>query len=60
MNNPKVGRNNLFNILRKHDMLTLRKKYNARTTNSLHNKNKDPTKYRLKKQQKTQLSYTTK
>jgi len=26
----------LFNILRKHNMLTLRKKYSSRTTNSLH------------------------
>ncbi len=32
----KVGRDTLFNILRKHQMLTLRKKYSARTTNSLH------------------------
>ena len=34
--NLKVGRDSLFNILRKHQMLTLRKKYTARTTNSLH------------------------
>ena len=34
--NLKVGRDSLFNILRKHQMLTLRKKYSARTTNSLH------------------------
>jgi len=32
----KVGRDTLFNVLRKHNMLTLRKKYSARTTNSLH------------------------
>jgi len=32
----KVGRDTLFNILRKHHMLTLRKKYSTRTTNSLH------------------------
>ncbi|MGB5362127.1 MAG: IS3 family transposase, partial [Aureibaculum sp.] len=32
----KVGRDTLFNILRKHQMLTLRKKYSARKTNSLH------------------------
>lgn len=32
----KVGRDTLFNILRKHNMLTLRKKYSTRTTNSLH------------------------
>ncbi|MDH5415293.1 MAG: IS3 family transposase, partial [Flavobacteriaceae bacterium] len=32
----KVGRDTLFNILRKHQMLTLRKKYSSRTTNSLH------------------------
>jgi len=32
----KVGRDTLFNILREHKMLTLRKKYSARTTNSLH------------------------
>ena len=31
-----VGRDTLFNILRKHNMLTLRKKYSSRTTNSLH------------------------
>ena len=34
--NLKVGRDILFNILRKHQMLTLRKKYSSRTTNSLH------------------------
>ena len=34
--NLKVGRDTLFNVLRKHQMLTLRKKYSARTTNSLH------------------------
>ena len=34
--NIKVGRDALFNVLRKHQMLTLRKKYSARTTNSLH------------------------
>ena len=34
--NLKVGRDTLFNILRKHHMLTLRKKYSTRTTNSLH------------------------
>jgi len=34
--NLKVGRDTLFNILRKHQMLTLRKKYSARTTNSHH------------------------
>lgn len=32
----KLGRDTLFNILRKHNMLTLRKKYSSRTTNSLH------------------------
>nr|WP_321223350.1 IS3 family transposase [uncultured Psychroserpens sp.] len=32
----KVGRDTLFNILRKHKMLTLRKKYSSRTTNSYH------------------------
>ena len=32
----KVGRDALFNILRKNNMLTLRKKYSSRTTNSLH------------------------
>ncbi len=32
----KVGRDTLFNVLRKHNMLTLRKKYTSRTTNSLH------------------------
>ena len=34
--NIKVGRDTLFNILRKYNMLTLRKKYSSRTTNSLH------------------------
>ncbi len=34
--NLKVGRDTLFNILRTHKMLTLRKKYSARTTNSYH------------------------
>ena len=34
--NLKIGRDTLFNILRKHNMLTLRKKYSSRTTNSLH------------------------
>lgn len=34
--NIKVGRDTLFNILRKHNMLTLRKKSSAKTTNSLH------------------------
>ena len=34
--NLKVGRDTLFNILRKYDMLTLRKKPSYRTTNSLH------------------------
>ena len=32
----KVGRDTLFNVLRKYKMLTLRKKYSARTTNSYH------------------------
>ncbi len=32
----KVGRDTLFKVLRKHNMLTLRKKYSARTTNSYH------------------------
>ena len=32
----KVGRDTLLNILRKYNMLTLRKKYSSRTTNSLH------------------------
>jgi len=32
----KVGRDTLFNVLRKYQMLTLRKKYSARTTNSYH------------------------
>ena len=32
----KLGRDTLFNILREHKMLTLRKKYSARTTNSYH------------------------
>ena len=34
--NIKVGRDTLFNVLRAHNMLTLRKKYSTRTTNSLH------------------------
>ena len=34
--NLKVGRDTLFNVLRKHNMLTLRKKTCARTTNSYH------------------------
>ncbi len=34
--NIKIGRDTLFNILRKHNMLTLRKKYSSRTTNSFH------------------------
>lgn len=34
--NLKVGRDTLFNVLRKYQMLTLRKKYSCRTTNSLH------------------------
>lgn len=34
--NLKIGRDTLFNILRKYQMLTLRKKYSARTTNSHH------------------------
>ncbi len=34
--NIKVGRDTLFNILRKHQMLTLRKKTSAKTTNSYH------------------------
>jgi transposase InsO family protein len=34
--NLKVGRDTLFSILREHNMLTLRKKYSCRTTNSLH------------------------
>jgi len=32
----KVGRDTLFKVLREHNMLTLRKKYSARTTNSYH------------------------
>jgi len=32
----KVGRDTLFKVLRKHKMLTLRKKYSCRTTNSHH------------------------
>ena len=32
----KVGRDTLFNVLREHKMLTLRKKYIARTANSYH------------------------
>lgn len=34
--NIKVGRDTLFNILRKHNMLIHRKKHSSRTTNSLH------------------------
>ena len=34
--NLKVGRDTLFNVLRKHQMLTLRRKTGARTTNSYH------------------------
>jgi len=34
--NLKIGRDTLFNVLRKHRLLTLRKKYSARTTNSYH------------------------
>jgi transposase InsO family protein len=34
--NIKVGRDTLFNILRKHQMPTLRRKTSARTTNSYH------------------------
>ena len=34
--NIKVGRDTLFKVLRKHNMLTLRKKSGARTTNSYH------------------------
>ena len=34
--NVKVGRDTLFAVLRKHQMLTLRKKTSARTTNSYH------------------------
>ena len=32
----KVGRDTLFNILRRHNMLTLRKKHTTKTTNSMH------------------------
>lgn len=32
----KVGRDTLFNVLRKHKMLTLRKRYSMKTTNSHH------------------------
>lgn len=32
----KVGRDTLFNVLRAHKMLTIRKKYTCRTTNSYH------------------------
>jgi len=32
----KVGRDTLFKVLREYNMLTLRKKYSARTTNSYH------------------------
>ena len=31
-----MGRDTLFKVLRGHNMLTLRKKYGARTTNSYH------------------------
>ena len=34
--NLKIGRDTLFKVLRKHNMLTLRKKTSARTTNSYH------------------------
>ncbi|WP_038529380.1 IS3 family transposase [Formosa agariphila] len=34
--NLKVGRDSLFSVLRKYNMLTLRKKTSARTTNSYH------------------------
>nr|WP_053989905.1 IS3 family transposase [Mangrovimonas sp. TPBH4] len=34
--NIKVGRDTLLNVLRANNMLTLRKKYSAKTTNSLH------------------------
>jgi hypothetical protein len=34
--NIKVGRDTLFNILKKHQMRTLRRKTSARTTNSYH------------------------
>jgi transposase InsO family protein len=34
--NINVGRDNLFKVLRKYKMLTLRRKYSARTTNSYH------------------------
>lgn len=34
--NLKVGRDTLFSLLRQHNMLTLRKKYSTRTTNSMH------------------------
>ena len=34
--NLKIGRDTLFRVLRKHNMLTLRKKTSARTTNSYH------------------------
>jgi len=36
MANIKVGRDTLFTILKKHNMLIHRKKYTTRTTNSLH------------------------
>jgi len=36
MQHLKVGRDTLFNVLREHKMLTLRKKYSCRTTNSYH------------------------
>ena len=34
--NLKIGRDTLFKVLRKHNMLTLRKKTSTRTTNSYH------------------------
>lgn len=34
--NLKIGRDTLFNILRKHDMLIHRKKYSSKTTHSFH------------------------
>jgi transposase InsO family protein len=35
-NNLKIGRDQLFNILRKNELLIRRKKYSSRTTNSYH------------------------
>ena len=35
-NNLKIGRDQLFNILRKNELLIKRKKYSSRTTNSYH------------------------